>query len=122
MIVHNVFLNFGGQRGARLHSDQFTHETSANSPSLLLRIVSYFMYSAPRENLERLKKVFIGGLFLSPKWTEFIGEMRVESDGYVVVVCGPCRVWNSNGVIRIGYRAVAFHRRISRSPRCDCDF
>jgi len=85
-LTHNQFVNLHGQRGARLDCDQSIHGTTVNLKTLLVTIVSPFMFWAPNDHFRALDKVMVDGLVHDSSWSEFTNKLNIEWREVTIIV------------------------------------
>ena len=84
--VHLRFLNFYGQYGARLSRNQSVHGETEQKRTLLISLISPFLYNAPDVHLRSLEQLFIDGTINRLPWGEFIGKMLSDWQEFILYV------------------------------------
>uniref|UniRef100_A0A0W0GDU7 WW domain-containing protein n=1 Tax=Moniliophthora roreri TaxID=221103 RepID=A0A0W0GDU7_MONRR len=74
------FCNFHGLPAARLDRDRSVHQKSSYRPprSLLIRILSPIMFSAPDTHCRALDKLWVDRFIHATSWNKFIANMNTE--------------------------------------------
>ncbi|KAF9227021.1 hypothetical protein BS17DRAFT_764376 [Gyrodon lividus] len=74
---HHYFLNFHGERGARLHFDQTIYGWRYY-PSLLMTVCAPLLFMAPVTNVRSLHKIFVDGIANRDKWNIFVNRLNSQ--------------------------------------------
>lgn len=75
--AHHRFVNFHGQHGARLNSDQTVHGRK-HQRSLLIQLLSPLLFSAPDVHLKSLESILVDRIVRLGSWNRFIGKLNSE--------------------------------------------
>jgi hypothetical protein len=86
IIAHNQFVHLYGQRGARLDRDQSVHGSIVNPKSLLVTILSPFLFWAPDVHLQALEKIWVDRLVHFGHWTKFTNKLNTEWQQITIIV------------------------------------
>ena len=86
VIAHNQFVHLYGQRGARLDRDQSVHGLIVNPRTLLVTVISPFLFWTPDAHLQSLEKIWVDCLVHHGPWTEFINGLNTEWHGITIIV------------------------------------
>jgi hypothetical protein len=78
LVAHVKFLNFHGQHGARLSRDQSLYGHVKGQPTLLICLLSPFLFYAPDVHFRTLEEAWIDNLIHLNCWRELIGRLRGE--------------------------------------------
>ncbi|KAJ2926597.1 hypothetical protein H1R20_g10501, partial [Candolleomyces eurysporus] len=79
IFARQKFLNWHGVPEARIYRDQSVHEgQERNHKTLLIKILSPLLFSAPDVHLRSLVKMWVDGLMHGPVWREAIGKLNEE--------------------------------------------
>jgi len=89
IIAHNQFVHLYGQRGARLDCDQSIHSSVVNENTLLVTLLSPFLFWAPDIHRKALDKIFVDGLVHRDHWTAFSNKLSVEWQEITIIVLLP---------------------------------
>ncbi|EIW77586.1 hypothetical protein CONPUDRAFT_145883 [Coniophora puteana RWD-64-598 SS2] len=101
------FFNFCGQIGARLDADQTVYYRDKRRRSILLRIMSPFLFGAPDVHMKALKTIWMDQLVNHIPWKKFVDKLNDEWMGYTLY---STVILNSN---------VAFLALMNVSPQAD---
>ncbi|KAJ8584356.1 hypothetical protein M405DRAFT_798136, partial [Rhizopogon salebrosus TDB-379] len=86
IFIRAKFVNFCGQRGARLDADQSLYESSSErerSP-MVLRILNVILFNSPDLHRESLLKVWVDKTVVKPRWKKFINQLNLEWNSFTV--------------------------------------
>jgi hypothetical protein len=75
--AHHRFVNFHGQYGARLNSDQTIHG-SKHQRSFLIQLLSPLLFSAPDIHLKSLELILVDRIVRLGSWNCFIRKLNSE--------------------------------------------
>ncbi|KAI6119766.1 hypothetical protein EDD16DRAFT_1861707 [Pisolithus croceorrhizus] len=80
------FLNFHGQPCARLDVDRTVYSSSERRRymSILLRMLSVFLFGAPWRYVEALRGVWVDETVNLPRWRTFVGNIINEWGGFTI--------------------------------------
>ncbi|RXW15951.1 hypothetical protein EST38_g9904 [Candolleomyces aberdarensis] len=79
------FLNWHGVPEARIYRDQSVHgEPERKHKTLLIKILSPLLFSAPDVHLASLVKMWVDGLMHGPVWREAIGKLNEEWQEFIL--------------------------------------
>ena len=84
--AHNQFVHLYGQRGARLDRDQSVHGSIVNPRTLLVTLLSPFLFWAPDVHLKALEKIWVDRLVHYGPWTEFMEKLNTEWQEFIIIV------------------------------------
>ncbi|EIW87388.1 hypothetical protein CONPUDRAFT_149421 [Coniophora puteana RWD-64-598 SS2] len=107
MFARTRFFNFCGQIGARLDADQTVYYRDKRRRSILLRIMSPFLFGAPDVHMKALKTIWVDQLVNHIPWKKFVDKLNDEWMGYTLY---STVILNSN---------VAFLALMNVSPQAD---
>ncbi|RXW22040.1 hypothetical protein EST38_g3817 [Candolleomyces aberdarensis] len=77
LLTRQKFLNWYGVPEVRINRDQSVHGERKHK-TLLIKILSPLLFSAPDVHLPALEKMWVDGLMHSPVWREAIGKLNEE--------------------------------------------
>ncbi|OAX32741.1 hypothetical protein K503DRAFT_869980 [Rhizopogon vinicolor AM-OR11-026] len=85
IFVQAQFVNFCGQRGARLDADQSLYNSDNEKDiSILLRILNVVLFNSPKLHLESLRKVWVDETVVKPRWNKFMDQLNSEWNSFTV--------------------------------------
>jgi hypothetical protein len=73
-----MFLNFHGQRAARLSRDQTIHEPTHHNSSLLMAVLSPLLFYAPDAHFRSLENMYVDRMVTLAPWNRFIDKLNGE--------------------------------------------
>jgi len=85
IFIQAQFVNFCGQRGARLDADQSLYNSDNEKDiSILLRILNVVLFNSPKLHLESLRKVWVDETVVKPRWNKFMDQLNSEWNSFTV--------------------------------------
>lgn len=87
---HCKFVNFSGQRSARLNADQsiYTSRHSRGySPSLFIRVFDLILFGSASSHAEELDGAWVDKIIHFPRWKAYITKLNAEWSGFTFYVC-----------------------------------
>ncbi|KAI9567654.1 hypothetical protein HD554DRAFT_2173061 [Boletus coccyginus] len=82
--AENQFLNFYGQSCARLNADTPLFGQQSWNTRFAFKAVNLFLFGAPNGHALRLKRVWVDGIIIQPRWKDFITRLREELGRYTI--------------------------------------
>jgi hypothetical protein len=82
-VVHQRFLHFHGQYGARLERDVSVHG-SENHKTIIGKIVSHILFFAPDTHLRVLENIWVDSTICHVPWNKFVSGLTAEWRDYVL--------------------------------------
>jgi hypothetical protein len=81
------FLNFHGQQGARLNSDQTVHGDNSRKRTIMIGFLSPLLFFAPDVHLRTLEGIWVDELISLGPWKSFTAKLNAEWQEYTLFVC-----------------------------------
>jgi hypothetical protein len=77
-------MNFCGQPGARLDSDQRLYQDAPGSPSrgIFLRVINITLFGSPEAYSKALHSIWVDGTPVWQQWKYFMDKMNAQWNGY----------------------------------------
>ncbi|KAF9231893.1 hypothetical protein BU15DRAFT_81860 [Melanogaster broomeanus] len=91
LFTSSRFINFFGQPGARLNSDQSVYSKLRGQDvtrSWLIRISDGLLFGGPSAHANELQRVWVDGTVNAPRWKGFISNLSNEWAGFTIYVRG----------------------------------
>lgn len=94
MTAHNHFMDLHGQKGVRLSYYQSIHGPLVQPRTLLVKILSPFVFWAPDIHLQALEKIWVDRVIHNVAWDEFIKKRITEWQDFSLIVqlLNPCSI------------------------------
>jgi hypothetical protein len=86
MTVHSQFMDLHGQKGVRLSYYQSIHGPVVQSRTLLVKILSPFVFWAPDIHLQALEKIWVDRVIHTIAWDDFIKKRITEWQDFSLIV------------------------------------
>ncbi|KAG6836584.1 hypothetical protein H0H93_006420 [Arthromyces matolae] len=83
-LVKDRFLNYYGQYGARLDYKQSIHAKKSPRRTLLIRVLSPLLLSAPNAHLNDLQSLWVDKMTLKARWVKFFIKMNQQWGEHIV--------------------------------------
>jgi len=84
------FINFHGQMGARLNADQSIYikdeRNDTEHTSRLFHIVNIILLSAPHDQFDYLRHLWVDHTINLPRWKTFVTTQTTELTGFTTYV------------------------------------
>ena len=84
------FINFHGQIGARLNADQSVYvkdeSNDTEHTSRLFHIVNIILLSAPRDQFDNLRHLWVDKMINILRWKTFLTTQAAELNGFTTYV------------------------------------
>ncbi|KAF5311160.1 hypothetical protein D9619_008039 [Psilocybe cf. subviscida] len=110
---HSRFLNFHGEASARIERDFSVYDDqSLGRKSLLIKTLSFVLFSAPDVHLKNLHKMWVDGIMHKAVWAETMKRLNDEWQEFLVIATV---VLNAN-VAFLAIQSVDIDRNPYRSP------
>ncbi|KAG2124192.1 hypothetical protein DEU56DRAFT_904044 [Suillus clintonianus] len=88
MFVRDKFVNFCGQPGARLDTDQSLYYGNSEQPkSILYNILNVALFNSPTIHGESIRNVWVDNSVVKHMWNDFICQLSTEFNGVSVLTC-----------------------------------
>ncbi|KAG6827404.1 hypothetical protein H0H92_011932 [Tricholoma furcatifolium] len=81
--VHTRFINYHGERTARLNFSQRLYNEEPK-PTWVFKILSLLLFTAPRAHLQGLNDLWIDGVTIKPRWINFFTRINDQWRAHVV--------------------------------------
>ncbi|OAX32387.1 hypothetical protein K503DRAFT_776715 [Rhizopogon vinicolor AM-OR11-026] len=79
------FVNFCGQPGARLETDQSLYENSKSSrKNFILRVMNLVLFGSPDAHSKAIHGIWVDQTIVQPRWKNFIDRLNSEWSGYTI--------------------------------------
>ena len=76
--AHNKFIHLCGQKGARLDHDHSIHGSAVNPRSILVKVLSPFLFWAPDAHLRDLSKIWVDRLAHRRPWKKLMTKLVTD--------------------------------------------
>jgi len=80
------FFNFCGQPGARLNSDQSIFSKSKPKRSMLINLLSFFLFWAPCDYAKEFDGIWVDRVINRIMWKQFIAKLSNDWSGLALYV------------------------------------
>lgn len=87
IVVHDRFLNFHGQYGARLNRSQSIHGAQKRQRTWLIKFLSPMLFAAPNTHLDAIEELWVDRLTLKRRCEEFFIKLNTQWGEHIVHVC-----------------------------------
>ncbi|OAX36833.1 hypothetical protein K503DRAFT_867288 [Rhizopogon vinicolor AM-OR11-026] len=84
IFIQAKFVNFCGQRGARLDADQSLYDSENEDIPAILRILNVVLFNSPNLHRESLNKVWVDKTVVKPRWNKFMDQLNSEWNSFTV--------------------------------------
>jgi hypothetical protein len=116
-IAWSRFLNYHGEPGARLNSDQSVHRHDTSRLSWPMSIFSLCLFHAPLTHLTDLRSVYTDGLVKAITWKKHLNSLTSSWQEYVLYVRSPPLIIFSDVLpFLLVYCLAQCQYRLSRDP------
>ncbi|OJA21324.1 hypothetical protein AZE42_03881 [Rhizopogon vesiculosus] len=79
------FVNFCGQPGARLETDQSLYENSkSRRKNFILRVMNLVLFGSPDAHSKAIHGIWVDQTIVHPRWKNFIDRLNSEWSGYTI--------------------------------------
>ena len=86
-VVLAKFVNFCGQRGARLDADQPLYDSnSGREKNPIFRFLNVVLFNSLDIHLESLRKAWVDKTVVKPRWKKFVDQLNGEWSSFTVFV------------------------------------
>jgi len=85
-LTHSQFMDLHGQMGVRLSYHQSIHGPVVQSRTLLVKILSPFVFWAPDIHLQALEKIWVDRVVHTRAWDDFIKKRITEWQDFSLIV------------------------------------
>lgn len=85
LFSHCKFVNFSGQRSARLNADQSIYTTRHSrgySPSLFIKVFDWILFGSGSSHAEELDGAWVDKIIHFPRWKAYITKLNAEWSGF----------------------------------------
>ncbi|KAG8216890.1 hypothetical protein J3R82DRAFT_7159 [Butyriboletus roseoflavus] len=82
--TEDQFMNFCGQKCARLNADTPLFGQQTWNHSIVFKLVNMFLLGSPNEHAVRLRRVWVDGTIIQPRWKDFINRLANELGRYPI--------------------------------------
>ncbi|KAG2055999.1 hypothetical protein BDR06DRAFT_305552 [Suillus hirtellus] len=79
---HCQYLNYYGQRGARLSRDQTVHGNSYEKRSIMMKCLAPLLFNAPYEHVHSLHKLYVDSIVHQLDWRTFVQKLNAEMQDF----------------------------------------
>ncbi|KAG1903129.1 uncharacterized protein F5891DRAFT_117386 [Suillus fuscotomentosus] len=79
---HCQYLNYYGQRGARLSRDQTVHGNSYEKRSVMMKCLAPLLFNAPYEHVHSLHKLYVDSIVHQLDWRTFVQKLNAEMQDF----------------------------------------
>ncbi|KAG2069582.1 hypothetical protein BDR04DRAFT_1101474 [Suillus decipiens] len=79
---HCQYLNYHGQRGARLSRDQTVHGDSYEKRSVMMKCLAPLLFNAPYEHIHSLHKLYVDSIVNQLDWRTFVQKLNAEMQAF----------------------------------------
>ncbi|KAG1834813.1 hypothetical protein EV424DRAFT_1309562, partial [Suillus variegatus] len=79
---HCQYLNYYGQRGARLSRDQTVHGDSYEKRSVMMKCLAPLLFNAPYEHVHSLHKLYVDSIVHQLDWRTFVQKLNAEMQDF----------------------------------------
>ncbi|KAG2133715.1 hypothetical protein DEU56DRAFT_810328 [Suillus clintonianus] len=79
---HCQYLNYHGQRGARLSRDQTVHGDTYEERSTMMRCLALLLFNAPYEHVRSLHKLYVDSIVNHLDWRTFVQKLNAEMQDF----------------------------------------
>lgn len=85
--AHVRFVNYHGEKNHRIRRDQTVHASvQSKDRSLILKILSPLLFSAPDVHLQALRRIYVDRLVIESAWKVFIDKLNKEWQEFLLLV------------------------------------
>ncbi|KAG0702059.1 hypothetical protein DFH29DRAFT_528412 [Suillus ampliporus] len=79
---HCQYLNYHGQRGARLSRDQTVHGDTYEQRSIMMKCLAPLLFNAPYEHVRSLHKLYVDSIVNHIDWRTFVQKLNAEMQDF----------------------------------------
>ncbi|KAG2069570.1 hypothetical protein BDR04DRAFT_683680 [Suillus decipiens] len=79
---HCQYLNYHGQRSARLSRDQTVHGDSYEKRSVMMKCLAPLLFNAPYEHIHSLHKLYVDSIVNQLDWRTFVQKLNAEMQAF----------------------------------------
>ena len=85
-LVHIKFVNFHGQKYARLNADAYVFGEDHWEDNAILKIMNVLLFRSPKSHVLRLQRVWPDRIIIQPRWKDFVTRMTNELNRSTIFV------------------------------------
>ena len=84
--AHNKFVNFHGQKCARLDADTYVFGEDRWENHIIFKVTNILLFGSLKEHALRLRRVWANHIIIQPRWKDFVTRVTDELSRYTIFV------------------------------------